>query len=111
MTTTPGQLDFEGREVAGAVFEIGSLKIETLPEGLTWEDVANLKTGDWVEFRIRAAYNRPGAEERVDRENGVATGSLIRKYGFTPFREGFKVEVVIPQAEREAAWRKDHGAA
>jgi hypothetical protein len=103
------QLTLDGREVAGASFTFGPLKFDSLPPGLSWDEVASLQTGDHIEVTLRFAYNKPGGIVKVDGDNGVETGSLEKVFGFTPFRDGFRVQAVLTKAERDQAWAREHG--
>lgn len=108
--TQIGQLTIEGREVGAASFAFGAIGVEHLPEGLSWDDVAELEPGDQLEVTLRFVYNKPGGEIKVDRDNGVESGVTRKVFGLTPIREGLKVNAISKRAEREAAWRASQGA-
>jgi len=112
MSETPGQLSIGGEVVSGVRFQIGGLALEMLPEGLTWEQVSELRYKDRLEVTVVLQMDSPiGAKGKFDRTSGDEISALTGTVSLIPLREGFKVTGIQTAADREAAWRREHGAA
>src|SRR6266550_2524107 len=112
MSETVGQISFGGETVSGVKFLMGGLSLENLPDGLTWDQVADLRYKDRLQVTVTLLLDSvPGAKGKFDRSGGDEIGPLTGIFSFIPLREGFKVTGIQTAAAREEAWQREHGAA
>jgi hypothetical protein len=109
-TEIPGQVTIGGETIAGARFIFKQLTVDTIPEGLSWDDVATLQKGDEVEVttRFRLA-DTPHAPSKMDNLTGDFTGPSEGVFEFKPYLRGFRIVGQLSVDDREAAWRREHG--
>jgi hypothetical protein len=105
-----GQLSFNGREVVQIRTKWGDLEMDSLPDGLTREDLAALDLGDEVFCLVRYKLEDIGHGEKLDRQ-GIGTKPLTRKLGFKTLSVGFTVEGITKRADLEAKFLKEHASA
>lgn len=110
--TTPmqGQISFEGRLVSAVKFAVRQMALEELPDGLTWQQAADLASGDFIEATVRIRVLPSYGQEKIDLDNGAGTGPLTKQLNLQPIREGFKVTAILKAADLEAAWERSHSA-
>lgn len=109
--TTPGQVQFSGETISGLEFTISGLTLDTVPEGLTWEELGDFAVNHRIRFEGEAVLeNTPYGESKHDAGQGDETGGLKGKLKFKFYRNSFKVTAFQSAAERDASWRRDHGA-
>lgn len=112
MPEVPGQLTVGGEVISGVRLKIAPLELDTVPEGIEWDDLQGLERKTRIRFEGEAILTKtPSALARYDAENGIETGEVLGELHFKPIREGFKVTAVLSPAAIEEAWRKEHGAA
>lgn len=110
--TTPGQLTIAGELISGVKIVVAPLSLDTVPEGIEWDDLQGLERKTRIRFEGEAILTKtPSAQARYDADNGIETGEVLGELHFKPIREGFKVTAILSPAEIEDAWRKEHGAA
>jgi hypothetical protein len=105
-----GQLSFEGRVVSGVRFALKPMGMEELPDGMTWEDIAGLAPGDYLEATVRIRVLPSSGVEKVDLDSGVGIGSLVKVVNLQPLRGGFKINAILKDDDIEAAWEAAHSA-
>lgn len=104
------QVTFDGRLVGGVKFAISPMPLEEIPPGMDSAALAGLKHGDFIEAVVRFRVQDAGADEKLDKQDGTATGPLKKAYRLVMIREGFRVNSILSKDEWEAAWRQSHGA-
>lgn len=110
--TTPGQTTIGGETISGVRFTISPITFDTIPEGLDWQDLDKMERRVRIRFEGEAILTKtPSAASKYDTDNGVETGEILGELVFKQIREGFRVTAIQTVAEREEAWRKEHGAA
>lgn len=110
--TTPGQVQISGETISGIKLMVGGLTIETVPVGLTWEQLASLKRKDRLKVELELIVAKaPTTAAKYDRDSGDETGAPLGELVLAPIREGFRITAVQTAEQREQAWREAHGAA
>lgn len=104
-----GQITFDGREVAQIRSKWGDLEVDSLPDGLSRDELAALSLGDRVVCTVEFMVEDVGHNEKLDRQ-GVGTKPLTRKVTLKTLSTGFKVDMVTKREEAEEAWAKQQGA-
>jgi hypothetical protein len=99
-----GQLRFDGREIAQIKSRWGDLEFDSLPDGLTREQLAGLSIGDEATCTIRFKVEDVGHGEKLDRQ-GVGTKPLTRTVRLKTLSTAFHVDAVAKREDIEAAWQ------
>ena len=108
--TTPGQLRFDGRLVSAVKFRLNQMALEELPSGLTWDQAADLVSGDFLEVKMRIRILPPSGSEKIDLDSGAGMGALTKVLNLQPIREGFQITAVLKASDIEKAWTEAHTA-
>lgn len=112
MTNTPGQVTIKGEIVSGLKLQIAALVLDTIPQGMTWEDIAEQGYLDRIRAEVEFVVDKtPAGAGKIDGETGDETGAPVGVISWRPIREGFKVTAILKRDEREAAWNQAHGVA
>lgn len=109
--TKPGarQMSFDGREVTHHLLEMGDVKFDYVPEGMTADDLAGLSLHDEVEATVRFKVRHVGHDEDVDRL-GSGTKPLTRTIVLKTQHIGFEVKRILKRGDIEETWKETHGA-
>lgn len=109
--TTPGQVTISGETISGARLKVSELTVDTLPEGMTWDQFSSLGRKDRMRIEVEVILTRsPSVVSKYDAESGDETGDITGELVFKPLREGFKVLAIQTASAREAAWHREHTA-
>lgn len=107
--TTPGQTTIGGEMISGVKLKLAGLTLDTLPPGITWEQLTDLERTARIRFECEAVVTRtPGVASRYDSDLGDEIGEVTGVIELMPVRSGFRVTNVQTVADREATWVKAH---
>ena len=94
------QLSFDGREVVQIKSRWGDLEMDSLPDGMTREDLAGLTIGDEIFCLVRFKVEEVGHNEKTDRM-GMGTKPLTRSIRLKTLSTGFTVDAIAKREEAQ----------
>ena len=94
------QLSFDGREVVQIKTKWGDLAMDSLPDGMSREDLADLTLGDEIFCMVRYKVEDVGHNEKLDRM-GMGTKPLTREIVLKTLSTGFTVDAIAKREEAQ----------
>lgn len=106
MSELTGQITIGGEVIAGVQIVVTPLTLNTLPEGLTEEDLPKLSraTHGHAEFDF-VITRSPYVDAKYDAKNGLETGARKGVIYIKPIRDGFTITETVTPEEREQQFR------
>ena len=87
------QLRFDGREVSEILQKYGEVETDELPQGLTREQLADMKIGDEIIATVRFRLEAKNHDEKSDRQ-GYGVKPFRRKLYFKQLEVDFEITAI-----------------